>query len=223
MLDVWHNDETPVHYTWDDDSSGGYSQFGQVFTDAGATLSELHEAITEQTISDADVFVIVDPDTPKERDEPRYFTTDEIDALADWVGRGGVLIMMANNMGNTEFKHFNQLAERFGIQFNEDTLATDQPTFQATWQDVNFNGLGPVHIVGMCSLSVSPPAKAVGQVNGQVFAATAKVDQGQVFAAGDPWFYNEYINHGDNYRIAERLAEWALKNSSGGKAQEMQP
>lgn len=48
LLDTYYNHEInpetgrPQHYTWDDTSRwGGYSQFGELFTNQGATLSML--------------------------------------------------------------------------------------------------------------------------------------------------------------------------------------
>ena len=39
--------------------------------------------------------------------------------LYDYVNNGGVLVLMANDSNNVEFKNINKLAERFGIHWNE--------------------------------------------------------------------------------------------------------
>ena len=40
------------------------------------------------------------------------------DVIEAWVKAGGVLILMENDVTNSEFDHFNTMSERFGIHFN---------------------------------------------------------------------------------------------------------
>jgi unsaturated rhamnogalacturonyl hydrolase len=46
--------------------------------------------------------------------------------------------------------------------------------------------------------------------------AGARLDKGVVFAVGDPWFYNEYIDgrkippYFENYKAAEDLVKWII-------------
>jgi unsaturated rhamnogalacturonyl hydrolase len=53
---------------------------------------------------------------------------------------------------------------------------------------------------------------------GDVIMAVAKVGKGKVFAIGDPWLYNEYINAHkipmsfENFNAAKDLAKWLLVN-----------
>ena len=50
--------------------------------------------------------------------------------------------------------------------------------------------------------------------------ATAKYGMGTVFALGDPWIYNEYLDGRklpadfDNYEAAEAWVKWLLRISS---------
>jgi unsaturated rhamnogalacturonyl hydrolase len=52
---------------------------------------------------------------------------------------------------------------------------------------------------------------------GDVIIATANVGKGRVFAIGDPWLYNEYVNAHkipmsfENFNAAKDLAKWLLK------------
>jgi unsaturated rhamnogalacturonyl hydrolase len=54
--------------------------------------------------------------------------------------------------------------------------------------------------------------------------ATAKFGKGTVFAVGDPWFYNEYLDgrklpaQYPNYKAATDLVEWLLKQAPAVKA-----
>ncbi len=47
---------------------------------------------------------------------------------------------------------------------------------------------------------------------------TAQIGRGKVFAVGDPWIYNEYVDGRklptdfDNYKAMEDLSNWALGN-----------
>ncbi len=53
--------------------------------------------------------------------------------------------------------------------------------------------------------------------DGDVIIATAKYGKGTVFAVGDPWLYNEYVDgrklpsEYENYKAAEDLVKWLLK------------
>ncbi|MEI2709243.1 MAG: hypothetical protein V9E96_09555 [Chitinophagaceae bacterium] len=52
------------------------------------------------------------------------------------------------------------------------------------------------------------------QENGYVIAAIAKYGKGSVFAIGDPWLYNEYVDGRklpsdfENFKAAKKLIEW---------------
>ena len=78
-------------------------------------------APTSQNLKDASIYIIVDPDTDKETANPNYIQPKDIDAIYNWVKNGGVLLLFGNDTGNVEFPHFNQLAKKFGFQFNYDS------------------------------------------------------------------------------------------------------
>src|SRR5205085_11957127 len=86
-LDGYHNNESkmPDHYQWDGTRNGGFSQFGKLLTDLGAGLQTIRERVTARTLAGVDMFIIVDPDTPAETDNPKYIEPDEIEAIAAWV------------------------------------------------------------------------------------------------------------------------------------------
>ena len=123
LLDGFHNNETrtPDHYRWEGTKPGGFSELGKLLQSAGYELKTLHERVTAQALAGAQVFVIVDPDTPAESDNPQYLDGSEIQPIDEWVQRGGKLVLLGNDKGNAEFEHFNQLAARFGIEFLEKT------------------------------------------------------------------------------------------------------
>ena len=70
------------------------------------------------------------------------------------------------------------------------------------------------------TLKIQDPATAVLSDKGDVIIAYAKVGKGGVFAVGDPWLYNEYIEHRklpvefENDKVAENLFRWLLAQAS---------
>ncbi len=209
LLDYYFNHETKKdvtgrivqwHYLWDELDNGGYSMFGNIFHKYGVTTKNLDSAPTQANLKNASIYIIVDPDTEKESDHPNYIEPNDVDAIYDWVKNGGVLLLFSNDSGNVEFKHFNQLAAKFGIQFNYDSKNKvignqfEMGTIPIAADNLIFSKANKVYIKEYCSLAIQSPAKPA-LINGDnVVAAVAKVGKGMVFAAGDPWFYNEYTD-----------------------------
>ncbi len=212
-LDGYHNDETPPHYTWDAPKPGGYSQFGALLKELGAELTTIKTAFTAESLSKVNLLLISDPDTPAESKDPKYLTKEEGDVVAAWVEKGGVLVLFGNDKGNCEFTHFNLLASRFGITFNEDKADTGGPAFGPMPEHPFFKNVKKLHIKDMCTLTLASPAEPVLQWQGKTLMATAKKGQGLVFALGDPWVYNEYFNHQDNKVCARNLFKRLLTPS----------
>ncbi|WP_370526611.1 hypothetical protein [Pedobacter sp. HDW13] len=67
------------------------------------------------------------------------------------------------------------------------------------------------------------PAVSALTDNGDVLIATAKYGKGTVFAVGDPWFYNEYIDGRklpadfENFKATNDLVNWLTKQILGKK------
>src|SRR5258706_10686748 len=77
-----------------------------------------------------------------------------------------------------------------------------------------------VYIKELATITIKDPAK--GQYknkSGDIITAIAKVGKGTVFAVGDPWFYNEYLDGRklppsfDNYQAARGLTRWLISQS----------
>ena len=85
-------------------------------------MNTLYEDPTAENLKQADIYIIVDPDTKKESPKPNYIESKDVKVIAEWVKQGGVLLMMANDSANVELKHFNTLAAKFGIHFNDDLI-----------------------------------------------------------------------------------------------------
>jgi unsaturated rhamnogalacturonyl hydrolase len=227
----WKKDATGrdvrYHYTWDDKANSGFSMLGEIFSYYGANRDTLTTAPTKTNLGNVSVYVIVDPDTEKETAKPNFVNDKDIAAIKDYVNNGGVLVLLSNDVGNAEFTHFNKLAETFGIHFNEDSKNRVQGTafeqgavvIPPTVNHVIFTHTKKAHIKEYSSLTLKKPAMSVLDNNGDKVVAVANYGKGKVFAVGDPWFYNEYIDGRkltpdyDNYQAADDLVKWLLKNS----------
>jgi unsaturated rhamnogalacturonyl hydrolase len=234
MLDGYFNRETKKddngrdilwHYRWDEWDNGGYSLWGDVFNRLGAKTDTLDGEPTTANLKNADVYIIVDPDTEKESPAPNFIQPQRADAIADWVKKGGVLVLMGNDLGNAEFQHLNELAGKFGIRFNEDSLNRVQGTnFQQGKVTVDagnpvFPTARTLYLKEVSSLDLSGPAKPLVSMDGKVLMATAKFGKGTVFAVGDPWLYNEYVDgrklpaEYENFKAAQDLSRWLISRA----------
>ena len=214
-LDGFHNNESkmPDHYQWDGVRPGGFSELGKVLTESGAKLVTIRQRVTRSTLEGVRVFIIVDPDTPQETADPQYIMPEEIAAIEAWVRAGGRLVLLGNDKGNAEFEHFNQLAKRFGIEFLEETYPKVQGKgiLVAKGDTQIFDGAPEVYLVEVAPLKVSPEVKVLLADHGTPIMALAQAGKGEVFALGDPWVYNEYINSKNNRAIAANLFRSLLK------------
>ena len=208
-LDCYHNNENTPHYTWQQTSVGGYSQFAQIILALGADTISIKTKLDFAALAPLDVLIVVDPDTPNESSNPQYFSQEEADAVDKWVISGGSLMLLGNNKGNAEFVNFNILASKFGITFNEDTQSGG-PDFGPLPNHFIFNGCDTLHIVGICTQTILSPAEAIFTYNGNILISIAQKGKGKVFAMGDPWIYNEYINSKDNKICVTNVMKWLL-------------
>ncbi len=213
-LDSYHNNESkmPDHYQWDGTRNGGFSELGKVLRGLGADLRTLRTPLDAAVLKGVDVLVIVDPDTPSETDDPKYIQPAESEAIAAWVRNGGRLVLLGNDKGNAEFEHLNQLAQKFGVRFIESTYpkVAGKGILNAPGKGGIFEDGLTAYLVEVAPLEVSGDAKVLLQHEGTPIMALTKYGKGQVFALGDPWIYNEYINRSDNRRIATNLFQMLL-------------
>lgn len=234
VMDNYFNRETKedafgkkivFHYKWWERDNGGFSFLGHVFNKYGASTKLLDEAPTAANLKHASIYFLIDPDWPKENKMPNYIEQRHIDALYNYVKNGGVLVMMANDSNNVEFKNYNKLAERFGIHWNEnmrhDVIDNkyEQGALFFDEADAIFGKVKKVFIKQICTQTIDKPAISVYKENGEVLMSFARLGRGTVFAVGDPWFYNEYVDgrkipaEFENYKAAEELVQWLLKQT----------
>lgn len=224
--DEWKKDASGVehrfHYIWEDTENSGYSQLGKILKGLGARITSVTTAPTKSNLDKLSVYMIVDPDTPLENPHPNYIDKKSIGVIVDWVRRGGVLTLFGNDSGNCEFTHLNRLSEKFGIRFNEDSRNRVQGTLFDNGAFTNFprspifKGVKKIFLKEISTLKLSGHARSELTARDCVIMASCKFEKGFVFAVGDPWFYNEYMDHRrlpadfDNAKAARNLFKWLL-------------
>jgi unsaturated rhamnogalacturonyl hydrolase len=226
-LDNWFNRETnaktgqPFHYLWTDTEWSGYSRWGEIFTSKGAKITTI-EKPSASVLKAIDVYIIVDPDTTTESKSPNYIMGDDIMAIKKWVKKGGVLAVLANDAPNSEFTNLNKLMKNFGMAFTHVTLhpvtGTEFEMGASTYLPDHplFKGVSKIYIKEVSDIRLSGNAMAILTENGKVLIAETNYGKGYVFAIGDPWIYNEYIDHDrlpesfQNRKAAENLTELLL-------------
>jgi hypothetical protein len=208
-LDCYHNNEDSPHYTWSLAAIGGFSQLAGIVLNLGGDTMSIGAVLDSTALSKANVLIIVDPDTTTEAPSPKYISVAETAAVNRWVMQGGVLMMLANNAGNCEFTHLNWLASQFGIRFNGDTYSTIY-NLTPLPSHAFFAGCDTLYIKDISTFTLTTPAQAVLTLGGRSLMATSTKGKGTIFALGDPWLYNEYINTEDNYTSGTNVMRWLL-------------
>lgn len=213
------------HYTWDDTENGGFSLFGNVWQSYGAALGGLDVAPTVANLKNASVYIIVDPDGIKDTKKPNYMDEKSATEIANWVKQGGVLLIMTNDSANCDLQHFNALPEKFGIHFTDKSRNMVQGSEFETGAIYNrtanpvFSKTKKMYLKEISTIDVKAPAKALIIQDGDVIMATAKYGKGTVFAVGDPWIYNEYLDGRkipaayENFSAANELVKWLLSQA----------
>ena len=234
LLDSYFNNEMKKdatgkdvswHYKWDEMSNGGFYLWGSQFQSYGAKLDTLYQAPTADNLKNANVYIIVDPDDAKENRDAKFISPADAKTVADWVKKGGVLVLMGNDFGNAEFDNWNSLARQFGVEFNKDSKNRVQGNqFEQGKIDVPvgneiFKTARKLYLKEISTLKLTGKARSVLDWNGDKVMAVVKHGKGTVFAVGDPWLYNEYTDGRklpadfQNFQAAQDLSIWILKQT----------
>jgi unsaturated rhamnogalacturonyl hydrolase len=234
LLDYYFNNERKKditgksvrwHYTWEDKTNSGYAMLGDIFTKYGVKTKSLAQAPSAESLKSASVYIIADPDTEKETEKPNFISAADINTISNWVKEGGVLVLLGNDAGNAEFKNFNALAQKFALVFGEDSknrVQNDQFEQGIVMTGSNnpvFKNNYKLYVKEYCTLiALSTPLFTVKNGNDNVMIGL-KYGKGTVFAMGDPWIYNEYVDGRklpasfENYRAAEDWVQWLIKQA----------
>lgn len=225
----WRKDATGTniryHYTWHDRNNSGFATLGDIYHSFGVQTKSLETAPTAKNLKDADIYIIVDPDTDKETANPNYMNGNYANVIADWVKAGGVLFIMANDANNADLEHTNILAAKFGVRFNNDLFNTvegnkfEQGAVMIPENNPIFKTAKKVYIKELSTLHVNNPATTILTKEGKNIVAIAKYGKGSVFIVGDPWVYDEYTDGRklpsdfDNFKAAQDMVKWAIEQS----------
>ena len=129
---------------------------------------------------------------------------------------------MGNDAGNTDLKGLNILSSKFGIRFNEDNVnmvkndVYEQGEVIVPSGHPIFTTARRLFIKELATIETSKPASAIVTKDGKNVMAVSKYGKGTVFAIGDPWLYNEYVDGRkltpgfDNYKAASDLVRWLI-------------
>ncbi len=221
------NEGKPIqfHYVWEDRENSGFYELSNLIENLGANIYEVKNAPTYSELSKLSIYIIVDPDTPKETKEPNYIDENSIEEITKWVNDGGVLILMANDYGNCEFKNLNKLSEKFEIHFNEDSRNKLSGTefykgkFDKFPNHPIFKDVNAIYLKEISTLKITKNVKPILVDNNDIIMASSGFGKGFVFAVGDPWIYNEYFDNRklplefENYKAARNLFSWLLSKS----------
>lgn len=237
-LDNYYNNEVkkaadgqlkPYHYLWDGEDNNGFSFLGRLFERHGARLATLRAPGNVNNLKGSSVYIIVDPDTEKEAVHPNYMSAKDAEGISNWVKAGGVLVLLLNDAGNCDLDKINMLSQRFGITFNQDiknrvkgrefsmgaiAVPAGNPVFPKTQQ---------LYIKELSTMQLQAPATPLITNSDAVIMATARYGKGTVFALGDPWLYNEYVDGRklppdfQNFQAANEWVAWLLQQATENK------
>ena len=208
LLDAWYNSQTRpgadgkpelYHYKWDDTAASGYSLFGAMWREVGVATETLTREPTAAALKKAQYYLIVSPDNAAKNPHPHYMTEQESGVIADWVRAGGVLLMMENDPANADITHFDLLADRFGLHFNDvlvhHVVGDDFPAGRIdVGATAPFTHPHTIYMKDACSLALSRGAKPLVVWKGDTLMAWTRFGRGVVVAVTDPWLYNEYTD-----------------------------
>src|SRR6267154_149407 len=111
LLDSYFNNEYVTdssgakhswHYKWDEPDNGGFSLLAGVFVNHGVSTKTSFEKPSKTILQEANIYIIVDPDFPKENPHPNYIEPQDVETIYNWVKGGGVLVLVGNDTGNAE-------------------------------------------------------------------------------------------------------------------------
>lgn len=228
-LDYYFNcefkDGSQFHYIWEDEKDSGFSELAKIIAKLNAGTVALKEKPSDELLGPVEIYIIVDPDTPGETEHPNYIDEDSRKVIHRWVNNGGILLLLANDSINCEFNYLNLLSEYFGIHFKGDSKNRvvnrnfNQGKIDAFPDHPIFRGVNAVYLKEISTLTLNHPAEIILAHKGNVVMAGSEYGKGFVFAVGDPWLYNEYIDNRklpaefENYKAAENLFTWLINRT----------
>jgi unsaturated rhamnogalacturonyl hydrolase len=236
LLDHWFNDhlrttadgnQEPYLYTWNDEADTGFSAWGHMFRQYGLRTDLLDHAPTADDLRGVSVYIIAAPENGTGKPNPHWMDKASAEAIDAWVRAGGVLVVLENDALHADQTHFDLLTDRFGLHFNADLRhRVHDGNYSDAILDVPAGAGGIFHhphrvlLSETCSLAVGGTARTVLAGSDGAVMAVAHVGRGVVFAAVDPWLYNQYTDgrdtpsNEDNFAAGQELTHWLVGEAS---------
>lgn len=158
LIDVAHDE--PINFT------SGYNMFISQLTSRGFTLAENKVSITENTLDNYDILLVIVPKSE--------FTQQEILSIEKFVKDGGSLLLVGRGGSSLDTKNtrkvLNQLTINMGITFNDDLVTDTQNYYDNDATNVIIvnmvsdpitNEIFKVAMKLPCSLTISQNSKAL--------------------------------------------------------------
>lgn len=213
------------HYIWEETDNQGFCLLGKILTDSDAKLTSLEAAPTKRNLKSVGIYIIVDPDNLKDNPTPNRIEKSHALAIKDLVSNGGVLVLMGNDSVNCDLAGLNRLANIFGITFSDrsrnmvknDEFQTGAVVLSNATEI--FKTTKKAYLKEISILELKQPAKAIVSIDKDVIMAVSKYGKGTVFAVGDPWLYNEYVDgtkipaEYENFLAGTELAKWLINQA----------
>ena len=231
LLDSYFNNEhdkdafgnaRSSHYKWEEKSNGGFYSWSQMLQRSGFKTATTYEAPGASALKNAAAYVIVDPDIPKENPDTKFMDEAAAKTIYDWVWNGGTLILLLNDSGNCDLKHMNILTQKLGFTFNSDSRnhvegkKFEQGALNFETGNPVFKTARKVYLKEISTITIqkNKQVQTVYADKGDILMVISRVGTGKVFAVGDPWIYNEYVDGRklpadfDNFKAMQDIADW---------------
>jgi unsaturated rhamnogalacturonyl hydrolase len=213
------------HYKWNEKDNGGFYFVNHIFNMYGAQTEMLDKAPKYKNLKKAKAYFIVDADNEKDVKNPNYLAKYDIKAITKFVKKGGILVLLHNDSANAEFVHFNKLSNAFGLHFYQnlrhDVVNNNYEQGKLVLDKPNsiFGNNRTVFIKQLSTHSTLKNEYNIYSENNEVIMSLTPYGKGFVFALGDPWLYNEYVDgrkipsQFENYAAATDLVKWILSKN----------
>lgn len=216
--------------------NSGYLVLANCLKVRGFSVDGIKTPITYNELIKYDIFVIPSAYSSK-------FSSDEINAIHEFVGNGGGLLIM-NNDGGDPARNTNQndISKVFGVTFNPDRIKDPTNHHPASEEWPLIRNLKKEHDITKgvkdfvfywgCSLSVKYPAVAIAWTASDFspkntpVIAISRYGDGRVICIGDDSTFSDFdgdensihaIEEYDNKQLAMGIFNWLLKNNSKTK------
>jgi hypothetical protein len=173
----------------------------------------LNQPYSEMTLADADILVVPNPDYPLyEGASPYRIDAPDIDALINFINRGGSVILMINSFlsksdfweENFDFERITPLMERLGLRWDHNFMS-DENTILPSKNGNLTVGYGQ----GGRVLDRKLPANAEPLLTfeGEIFGFKTKVGKGKLAVVGDAGLVSNGLYHFPGFDNAAFLAK----------------